>query len=158
MDKIEFHIGIDCPFCFQQTHNTLMGSKNFSYNHIYCTHCRLTDIDSELFDSKFELWFLDEKLISVLISDNIGDRYYHSEYSPVQKEANLFQDDETKKIEDIKLDKWNLRKHIDILYNYIFESDLSNLLSKPGISLKIKEILDNPYLSTSIKNKISSDQ
>jgi hypothetical protein len=127
-----------------------MGSKNFSYNHIYCTHCRLTDIDSELFDSKFEMWFLDEKLISVIISDNIGDKYYHSEFSPIQQEVNLFQDDDGSR-HDVSLKKWNLRDHIDILYSHI---DFTSLPMKPGISLKIKEILDNPYVDSNLKFKI----
>lgn len=152
MKDIDFHTGTDCPFCLQQTHNTLMGSKNFSYNQIYCTHCRLSDLQSELFDSKFEMWFLEGKLISVIISDNIGDKFYHSEYSPIQKEVNLFQDDDREFNRcDVKLSRWNLRDHINILYGHINEFDLSYLLSKPGMIFKIKQILDNPYIDNYIK-------
>lgn len=153
VDEIDFYIGIDCPFCFNQCHNTLMGSHNFSYNQIYCTNCRVTDLQSELFDSKFEIWFLDKKLISVIISDNLGDKYFHSEYSPIQGEVNLFADFENK-TQDIPLKKWNLKEHFSILYSYIETFDLSHLMQKPGFSFKIKQIIDNPNIFKEVKAKL----
>lgn len=153
MDEIDFHIGTDCPFCFQQTTNSLISLKKFFYNHIYCSYCKLSSTEDSSFDSKFEMWFVDNKLICVNISDNIGNKYYYSEFSPIEKMVNLFQEDESNSC-NVILKKWNLRDHMDILYNHMNEFDLSNLIDKPGIIFKIKQILDNPYISSSVKAQL----
>lgn len=154
MKEIEFHIGTDCPFCSQQSNNTLTGSKTISYNHIYCSYCRLSENNGDEFDSKFEMWFLEGKLISVIISDYIGGKCYYSEYSPLQKAIVVHQNDEEYVEKNIELKKWNLKNHMDILYKSIEDIDLLSMITKPGASLKIKEILDNPHISNSVKARL----
>lgn len=152
MKDIDFHIGIDCPFCFQQTTNTLISGKN-EYNHIYCSYCKMEDSTAESFDSKFEMWFSNGLLISVIIIENIGKENYYSEYSPLHKEVVLFQESDSLE-DEISLKKWSLRDHLDILYKHINKLDLSEIINKPGIIFKIKQILDSPYISNSIKAQL----
>lgn len=154
MQDIEFYIGTDCPFCSQQCNNTLMGRGEFLYNYIYCPYCIINDEKIELSDSKFEIWLLNNKLISIIISENLGDKFYHSEYSPVQNEINLFSDYEDHEKDDVILPVWNLNKHLNILYNYISEHDNHNLTSKPGYYLKIKQILENSKITDLVKDKL----
>lgn len=156
ISKIDFYIGTDCPFCFQQCNYVFSGRPGFFYEKIYCEHCTIGK-KMELSDSKFEIWFLNQKLISILMSDNIQDKYFHSEYSPIQQEINLFVDDYNIG-EDVPLKIWKLKKHFNILYNYILSFDLTDFVSHDGFALKIKQMLDNPNLSKQVKLKILGEE
>lgn len=152
MHDIKFHIGIDCPFCLQQTTNTLSGTKNLFYNHIYCSYCKLESLEDS-FISKFEMWFVNDKLIAVSICDNLLNIYYYSEFLPASNEIHLFKDNDSS-VKSVSLKKWDLRNHINSLYNYIERLDLDTLASEPGFVFKIKQILDNFYISDDVKSKL----